>query len=432
MELEYGFTDLLLTSHAGLPAFSHLLKAARLPALFGPSRKTIPDSAIYTTHIALLALGKTDFEAVNAYRDDRAFVRLLGLKRLPSAEILRQRLDGAPADTTARLQEANLRLLETHGKPLANPLGLVPLDIDTTPMDNSGTKREGIGYTYKGFVGYHPILAYLGEQGYVLAQELRPGSQHPQKDFVPFLKRAIAAARRVTGAPLLVRMDAANDAEETLRVLLDEATDFVLRWNPRGRAAREAWHALGADKVHFASGPGYFTALRDERHTLSDGRSVRRIELMTRRTADGDQLLLAPEYEIEGLWTPLDLPAEEVFDLYHDHGTSEQFHSELKSDIGLERFPSGKFGTNQIVLSCAQLAFNVLRLLGDRMKHNRPLLPKRLRELDQVRFRLRTVMQVLMYHAGILVQHARRTVLKLGRLTAHSDWLMAVLRACPR
>ena len=30
MRLEYGFTDLLLTSHAGLPAFSYLLKAARL------------------------------------------------------------------------------------------------------------------------------------------------------------------------------------------------------------------------------------------------------------------------------------------------------------------------------------------------------------------------------------------------------------------
>jgi hypothetical protein len=39
------------------------------------------------------------------------------------------------------------------------------LDIDTTPMDNSGTQPEGIGYTGKGFAGYHPLLAYLGEQG---------------------------------------------------------------------------------------------------------------------------------------------------------------------------------------------------------------------------------------------------------------------------
>ncbi len=41
-------------------------------------------------------------------------------------------------------------------------------------------------YTYKGFNGYPPLCAYLGEQGCLLAQELRPGSQHPQKAFIPF------------------------------------------------------------------------------------------------------------------------------------------------------------------------------------------------------------------------------------------------------
>jgi hypothetical protein len=112
-----------------------------------------------------LALGKTVFEAVNAYRESRAFVRRLGLKRPPSAEILCQRLDGASADTTSRLREANLWVLETHGEPLVNSLGLVRLDIDTTPIDYSGTKREGIVYTDKGFVGYHAILANLGAQG---------------------------------------------------------------------------------------------------------------------------------------------------------------------------------------------------------------------------------------------------------------------------
>lgn len=431
MEFGYGFTDLILTSHAGLPAFSHLLKAARLRAAFGPSVKAIPDSAIFTTQIALLALGKTDFEAVSAYRDDPAFTQLLGLKRLPSAEILRQRLDGAPQETLERLHKANLSLLEAHAKPLANRLGFVPLDIDTTPMDNSGSHREGVSYTYKGFDGFHPLLAYLGEQGYWLAQELRPGSQHAQKDFIPFLRSTLSAARRLTEGRLLVRMDAAHDSDETLATCLDERSDFLLRWNPRSHNAAEAWHALGDDKVHWASGPGYFTVVLDQTHPLTDGRMVRRVTLITRRTADRKQLLLAPEYELAGYWTSLDLPVEDVIDLYQQHATCEQFHSELKSDIGLERFPSAKFATNRLVFSCAQIAFNVLRLLGERMKHNRPLRPKRLRELSQVRFRLRTVMQVLMYHAGIVVQHARRAVLKLGRLTAHSQWVMAVLQTCP-
>ena len=344
---------------------------------------------------------------------------------------MRQRIDAAPAPLDKKLHEASLRILEAHGEPLANSQGFVPLDIDTCPMDNSGTRREGVSYTYKGFNGYHPLFAYLGEQGYLLCQELRPGSQHAQKEYIPFFKTAVASARRLTDLPLLARMDAAHDSEETLKACQDERVDFIARRNPRNQDPWETWRDQTEDKVHFASGPGYYTALLDERRTLSDGRSVRLITLVTKRTGHGDQLLLVPEYELESLWTSLDLPAEEVFDLYHAHATCEQFHSELKSDIGLERFPSAKFATNAHILSFAQIAFNVLRLLGEGMKRNRPLLPKRLRELNQVRFRLRTVMQILMYHAAVLTHHARSHMLRLGRHTAHSEWVLAVLRACP-
>src|SRR5208337_3734266 len=46
------------------------------------------------------------------------------------------------------------------------------------------------------------------------------------------------------------------------------------------------------------------------------------------------------------------------------HGTSEQFHSELKSDLDLERLPSGKFATNALMLSLGLVAYNLLRLCG--------------------------------------------------------------------
>ena len=68
MRLEYGFTDLLLTSHDGLPAFSYLLKAARLPALFGPSVKTIPFHFQHQgwQNSTLIPVGQPNFKALNA------------------------------------------------------------------------------------------------------------------------------------------------------------------------------------------------------------------------------------------------------------------------------------------------------------------------------------------------------------------------------
>lgn len=106
MRIEYGLTSRFLTSHAGLVCLYGLLQSARLQSLFGPTLKTIPDAVIFTVQTVLLALGKTDFEAVTAFRDDVAFGHLLRLKRVPSAEILRQRLDGAPAKTDAALPAA--------------------------------------------------------------------------------------------------------------------------------------------------------------------------------------------------------------------------------------------------------------------------------------------------------------------------------------
>ena len=39
----------------------------------------------------------------------------------------------------------------------------LPVDIDTTAMDNSKTKKEGVSLTYRKFDGFHPIFAYAGK-----------------------------------------------------------------------------------------------------------------------------------------------------------------------------------------------------------------------------------------------------------------------------
>jgi len=53
-----------------------------------------------------------------------------------------------------------------------------------------------------------------------------------------------------------------------------------------------------------------------------------------------------------------------VIVLYADHGTSEQFHSEFKTNLDIKRLPSGKFATNALVLACATVDYNILRWIG--------------------------------------------------------------------
>jgi hypothetical protein len=55
----------------------------------------------------------------------------------------------------------------------------------------------------------------------------------------------------------------------------------------------------------------------------------------------------------------------EVIALYAHHGMHEQFHSEIKSDLDLERLPSGKSDTNDAILQAAQLVAHARRLVLD-------------------------------------------------------------------
>jgi hypothetical protein len=132
------------------------------------------------------------------------------------------------------------------------------------------------------------------------------------------------------------------------------------------------------------------------------------------------------------------LPAKEVIEHYLYHGTHEQFHAEIKSDLDLERLPSGKCDTNDCVLHLGAFAYNCLRLLGQLgltgeiapIRH--PAKRRRLKTVLQELFgcaesfaSLRTATAwrpapcgLVMYRAAKFVAHARKLVLDFGRNVA--------------
>ena len=113
----------------------------------------------------------------------------------------------------------------------------------------------------------------------------------------------------------------------------------------------------------------------------------------------------------------------EVIEFYKHHGTHEQFHSEIKTDLDLERLPSGKFDTNDVVVQLAAFAYNCLRLIG-------PLgLTGEISPIHRPakRRRIKTVLQEVMERAAKFVEHARRVVLDVGRgVAAHVKVFVAV------
>jgi hypothetical protein len=189
---------------------------------------------------------------------------------------------------------------------------------------------------------------------------------------------------------------------------------YIIKWNPR-QESPEQWLADAEAHAEWVEPrPGKRVAVFDVRLTRTHGGydyPLRRVMRVTERSIDKHgQQLLVPEIELEGWWTSLWQPCEEIIALYADHATSEQFHSELKTDLDVERLPSGKFATNALVLACAQLAYNLLRWLGQVGLLGPDAPPRR----KAKRRRLRTAMQELMYVAARLIRTGRRLKLAFG------------------
>ena len=407
----------VITPHGGLALVSHCLnqhtslnKTSRSIA----KRHGIPNIDLIRTYLGLICVGKSDFEAVETARNDPFFKVAMGLKQSPSSARLRQRFDEDAQALIPLLDNASIKLMQNLQVPVSGlSTGHVPVDIDVFPMDNSNTKKEGVSYTYKGHDGYAPIAAYLGCEGWSLACELRPGSQHANNEFICALDRILPRAKSLSDQPLLVRLDSAHDAAENRKYLYEQGVDYLIKWNPRKQDLL-AWYAK-ADSASLWSHdrPGKMHAVYSE--ILSESPYVRRVIKVTARASDTNgQMFLEPQINLDGWITslrPETADDKTIIGLYQDHATSEQFHSEFKTDLDLERLPSGKFATNDLVMSFAVLAYNILRWIGLRglMGDDAPVRHKAKRR------RLKTVMQELMYMACRLVESGRQQTLRFDQ-----------------
>lgn len=414
--------DEFYTSHSGLALAGLCINrygdlARIVSRKMEKNSNLISHADLLRSYLGLLCLGKSDYEAVSAKKEDDYFKSSLGIRNVPSAERLRQRLDEDADQILAVAQKCSVAMLKKGRAHLsALDTGHIPLDADVFPMDNSGTKKEHVGRTYKGHDGYAPIAAYLGLEGWCLEVELRPGSQHSQEGFVPFMKRVLKKARTLTGKKLLVRLDSGHDAIET-RVLLRKTkkVSFIIKWNPRREDTSKLCKRAFREGKVTEPRPGKRVALltvRKRQEYEGETYVFTKIIRVTERTVNKHgQILLMPETTVDGWWTNLVHNEEKIISLYRNHALSEQFHSEFKTDLDLERLPSGKFATNAAVMALGAFAYNILRfigqlgLLGEKSPVRHP----------GKRRRLKTVIQELMYLAARLITSGRKLRLRFSR-----------------
>ena len=425
-------TTELIESKGGLLLAGKIAVMAGLTKIQSAASKAAAN--IIVSLFAIFMEGKTDFASMDEKRRSIFFKQTLGLVIVYAKETVRlycEKLASDEEGIIGQLQGSSVKIISNgplHGIPIGKK-EYMPVDVDNTGMNNSKTKKEGVSRTYLNFDGYNPIFAYVGKEGYMLDCELRPGSQHCQNGTAAFIKGFLP---RLHSLPFdkryLFRLDAGNDAWDTLEVITKAGKGhyLILKRNKRKESDLE-WLKIAkkyGKRRKDRKGKTVWIGVvskhpRKKKVVLSDVKCV--FEVIERKMDVYGERLLVPEIEVNTWWTNLKCKAEKVIELYHDHATSEQFHSELKHDMGVERFASGKFAVNKILLAIAMNAFNALRLIGQYSIES-----EKESEVEQKheRKRIGTVIRDFICVAGKFVRHARKLVFKIN----HQDPVLPIFK----
>lgn len=167
MNFEFKLTSTPITSTAGLAFIGEQLDELKfqrhLASICPHQRKKgrIPVGGIAKSMVGLICVGKPQFDAISKYRDAHLFRQALGIDKLASPEILRQRLQAMPEKAGEAFRGFTIRRLAAAPHLLSKELhgtDYSVVNVDVAPMDNSNSNKEGVSWTYQGYEGYAPIF----------------------------------------------------------------------------------------------------------------------------------------------------------------------------------------------------------------------------------------------------------------------------------
>ncbi len=430
-------SKVLITSFGGLPLVMETFRAIGLPQSI---RKHLPlqkrpgqyEEADYVeSFISVFAAGGDCFDDFQLLRQDPALQKL-GLK-VPSPESARFFVNAFHAEEKfcARLPKEAFIPEETpwlQGLAKVNrdlvskaTSGKSPwqatLDIDATVIESD--KREAL-YTYLGYRGYQPVIAYWVEPDLIVADQFRDGNVPAGTRLKEVLQKALqtlpstvrlvrlrsdSAAyvhelldwcrKEIPGRPRIefaIRADVTEELRARIQKLPEEA------WKPLRKVNEKGWVVGRKEWAEVEFVP---TKPSRKKGMMPDRYLAIRI-----RPAQGELFADGNRYHyfavVSNMWS---WHGERLLRWQRERcGTVEKVIDVLKNDLACGSVPCKRFLADAAWFRLNVLAYNVLSVM------KRQSLP-----LSWWTLRLKSLRFHLLHVAGRLIVHGRRIYLKITK-----------------
>lgn len=365
--LQISFDDPRLVADAGLLLPATLaarlglreLIAGRVDLGRAPGRAQVGRKAL--TLIASLLAGGDCIADANALRAGGAAAVLGQAVAAPSTLgiFLRSFTWGQVRQLDAVSREALARAWAAGAGPAAG----LTIDLDSTHCVTYGLAKAGArAVNYQGQRGYHPLLAVAAGSGEVLHSRLRAGRAASARAAGNFLRETLARVRAAgAGGALTVRADAgfythavvaacrAHGARFSITVRQLPAIQQVIAAIPEA-----AWRASGGlAGAELAAVP--YTPFK-----RCGGPAIRLVVTRVPEPHDA-QLRLLPSWDYHAFISDRPGDPATLARSHRRHAAVEATIRDLKYGLGLNHFPSGRFGANAAWLALNVLAHNLAR-----------------------------------------------------------------------
>jgi hypothetical protein len=424
MELKIEFTDKEITPWGGMVLMKKLIEKTgisevlkRLPLPTQGSNRGYEPLQIIISFFVSVWCGASRFEHLEVTRQDEVIREMYEWKQMAGHKSFERYFKKF---TRAINQNVFTDLYQWFFEQIH--FDNYTLDLDSTVMTRYG-EQDGAskGYNPKkpGRKSHHPLMAFLSECRMVANFWLRSGDSHTANNFYSFLEDTLS---RLKGKTIgLLRADSGFYSKEIFDYLEKKtkpisyiiAARFYLPVK-RAMASQKTWWKL--DNGIDISETMYQSPQWEKPRRLV----MIRQQIQERPKATGKPLRL---FEDEGIYknyryscfiTNMDLPVEQIWNLYRQRADAENRIKELKYDFGADSFNVKDFYATEAALNFVMIAYNLMSLFRQAV-----LQSNQQQTLKTLRYKVFAV-------GSYLIKEGNTRILKLSLAMKRRSWYRGI------
>lgn len=291
-------------------------------------------------------------------------------------------------------------------------IGSVTIDFDSTVITRYGEQdgsSKGYNPNKRGRNSHHPLMAFISQTRMVANAWLRPGATGASSNCINFMEETFEHCLQSKQIGL-VRADSGFYTEDILEYLESKKRNYIIavRMYPNIKSeiyTHKEWVSL-AKGIELSE--MYFSHINGKPRRYI----IIRKKVEDRPNSSGKTLFEdLPGYRYSCYVSNMDLPLDQIWNMYNTRADCENRIKELKQDFGLENFCLKDFWATEASFRLIMVAYNIISLF----RH------------FALQSHKTSTMNTLRVHCFALgawtANHANRKVLKLALHVKKRQWL---------